>query len=131
MTTVVNGGAAVTHAKLRNTIFNAKGRSIAARDIDFNAAAGEKLELADTFAICSPELWSTDNPYLYTVETSIVTAEGKKQDSYPTKFGVRTLAFDADKGFSLNGRPMKLKGVCLHHEHSERPCTAAHSRGSS
>ncbi|MCD8049105.1 MAG: DUF4982 domain-containing protein [Clostridia bacterium] len=63
----------------------------------------------------NPSLWSPDNPHLYTLKTE-VSAEGEIKDTVYTTFGIRYFSFDADKGFFLNGEPMKLKGVCVHHD---------------
>ena len=66
--------------------------------------------------VASPRLWSVANPYLYTVRTTLADAAGRVLDSEDTPFGIRTFRFDVEKGFSLNGEPMKLNGVCLHHD---------------
>jgi len=72
------------------------------------------------FRVLNPKLWSTDQPYLYTAVTRVysISPNGKKslEDEYSTKFGIRYFNFDADKGFSLNGKPMKILGVCDHHD---------------
>ena len=65
----------------------------------------------------NPHLWSTTDPYLYQVETTI-KVNGLVTDVYTTTTGFREVAFDADKGFLLNGKPMELKGVNLHQDHA-------------
>jgi beta-galactosidase len=65
--------------------------------------------------VSQPNLWSVDTPYRYRLMTSIY-ADGKLIDKSVDNAGIRTFGFDADKGFSLNGIPMKVKGVCLHHD---------------
>ena len=67
--------------------------------------------------ISNPHLWSTTDPYLYQVETTVSVA-GKVVDVYLTTTGIRTIAFDAQRGFLLNGEPLKLKGVNLHQDHA-------------
>jgi beta-galactosidase len=67
--------------------------------------------------IPDPELWQLDDPQQYTLLTSIRIA-GDTVDQYETRFGVRTFHFDPETGFSLNGQPMKLKGVCCHQDHA-------------
>jgi len=59
-------------------------------------------------------LWDSGNPYLYTLKTTVT--DGKTKDELETVFGIRTLRFDPDSGFYLNGKNTKLKGVCLHHD---------------
>ncbi len=68
-----------------------------------------------SFNIANPHLWSTESPYLYRIVTDLIV-KGKTVDTYTTTFGIRQFAFDAAHGFSLNGKPMKINGVCLHHD---------------
>ena len=73
------------------------------------------------FHVINPNLWSTDRPYLYTAVTEVYGLDmesGRKVsvDKYTTTFGIRYFNFDPDKGFSLNGKPMKILGVCDHHD---------------
>jgi beta-galactosidase len=71
--------------------------------------------VASSFTVKSPKLWSVDNPYLYKVVTEVL--DGKTIiDNYTTTLGIRYFNFDVDKGFSLNGKPMKILGVCDHHD---------------
>jgi beta-galactosidase len=67
--------------------------------------------------IASPVLWSPEIPRLYKLVTT-VTSEGVTVDRTETEFGIRTVAFDADKGFLLNGRPYEIKGACNHQDHA-------------
>ncbi len=63
----------------------------------------------------SPRLWSPETPYLYTATTSIIKDE-KVVDTYDTRFGVRKLEYVPEKGFFLNGKLTKFRGVCNHHD---------------
>ena len=63
----------------------------------------------------NPNLWSTDNPNMYQVKTEVIVGD-EVVDTYFTDFGFRYYNFDRDKGFTLNGEMMKLKGVCMHHD---------------
>jgi beta-galactosidase len=65
----------------------------------------------------APRLWSPDDPYLYQVE-HIVKVDNQVTDVYTTTIGIRDIAFDAEKGFILNGQPLKLKGVNMHQDHA-------------
>lgn len=65
--------------------------------------------------VASPKLWSTDSPSLYSVITQIVV-DDKVTGTYQQATGFRTLSFNANKGFSLNGKHLKIRGVCLHHD---------------
>ncbi|WP_327138694.1 glycoside hydrolase family 2 TIM barrel-domain containing protein [Niabella yanshanensis] len=65
--------------------------------------------------VTNPQLWSLNNPTLYTLRTKVLQA-GKQIDASVTTTGFRKLSFDANKGFALNDKWMKVKGVCLHHD---------------
>ena len=65
--------------------------------------------------VASPTLWSVDKPILYQVRT-VVRRGDKVLDGVATRCGFRTIRFDADKGFFLNDRPLKLKGTCNHQD---------------
>lgn len=62
-----------------------------------------------------PHLWSVENPYLYTLKTTVYQGD-EVTDQSALKAGIRTLRFDPNKGFFLNGKNLKVKGVCLHHD---------------
>ena len=70
-----------------------------------------------TMNLNAPHLWSPADPYLYKVETT-VKVDGRVTDVYETSTGIRDIEFDADRGFLLNGKPLKLKGVNLHQDHA-------------
>ena len=70
-----------------------------------------------TLNLNTPHLWSPDDPYLYKVETT-VKVDGRVTDVYETTTGIRDVEFDADRGFLLNGQPLKLKGVNMHQDHA-------------
>jgi beta-galactosidase len=67
------------------------------------------------FTVPHPHLWSLEDPYLYKAVTQVII-QGKTIDEYTTTFGIRYFNFDVDKGFSLNGKPVKIIGVCDHHD---------------
>ena len=68
-----------------------------------------------TMEVPDARLWSLDSPYLYTLRTDLLR-DGTSMDSSEIPVGIRTLCFDPDTGFSLNGKNMKVKGVCIHHD---------------
>ena len=94
-----------------NVIRNDRGGIVARGEAQ---PAGSKV-LYDTLTIVRPRLWDIDDTYLYTVETTVWNGD-EVSDVYLTRFGVRTVEMDADRGFLLNGNPVKLLGVCLHHD---------------
>ncbi len=70
---------------------------------------------AQNFLIAHTDLWSPENPALYTAKTRIAI-DGREVDSYNTRFGIRKLEYVPEQGFFLNGEPTKFKGVCNHHD---------------
>ena len=72
---------------------------------------------ADGIRLSKPNLWSPDTPYLYILEANLQVA-GKTVDTQRVKFGIRDVRFDKDRGFLLNGKEMKLKGVNMHQDHA-------------
>lgn len=89
-------------------LLDARGRTVA-RTSALGAPVFEtRLE------INSPHRWDIDDSYCY-IASVTVSADGQ-QDSYATRFGIRSTAWDPDRGFFLNGRPLKPRGVCLHHD---------------
>lgn len=72
-------------------------------------------QITEQFQIKNPHFWSIKDPYQYKIVTQVLV-NGKLVDDYETLFGIRFFHFDVDKGFSLNGVPMKILGVCEHHD---------------
>jgi beta-galactosidase len=72
-------------------------------------------DLIQEFKVENPVLWSVDTPYLYTLTTQL-EIKGRVVDEYETTVGIRSFEFDADKGFILNGKQLKINGVCNHHD---------------
>ncbi|WP_205513809.1 glycoside hydrolase family 2 TIM barrel-domain containing protein [Longitalea arenae] len=96
------------------TILNAAGTPVATQT-QKNLHVGALQTTMQTFTIRSPALWSIENPYLYKAVTKII-CKGKTTDEYTTVFGIRNYQFDVDKGFFLNGKRVKIVGVCNHHD---------------
>jgi beta-galactosidase len=76
---------------------------------------GDNTKYLFTYNLKNPVLWSTGKPYLYTLKATLLI-DGKKTDEVITTVGVRQFSFDAQKGFFLNNQPLKIKGVCIHHD---------------
>ena len=98
-----------------NTIYNAEGKVTSATVQQALKIDTSGLLINRIFEVKNPILWSVKNPYQYKLVTQI-SQNGKIIDKYETRFGIRSFNFDAEKGFSLNGKPMKILGVCLHHD---------------
>ena len=76
-------------------------------------AIGTQEKKTVTLSVPHPQRWTLEQPYLYTLTTRL-QVDGKDTDHSEVKAGLRTLEFSADKGFALNGKWMKVKGVCVH-----------------
>lgn len=100
---------------LRQLIFDTKGVQLQQVTNKFTVNTAE-VKLVQQVTISKPVLWSDTNPYLYKVVTQVIDINNKVIDSYTTQTGIRSFHFDADKGFFLNGEPVKLRGVCMHHD---------------
>jgi beta-galactosidase len=115
-TTVQNASDRSRAFTVQSDLFGADGQVVAtATDATGSADAGAATTVVQTVVLAHPHLWSPDTPALYTLRCRV--GEGAIViDETLTPFGVRTLRYDPDTGFALNGTPMKLKGVCLHHD---------------
>lgn len=78
-------------------------------------------EIAQKVKVSNPQLWSIEQPNMYRLET-IVEANGTMADEYTTSFGIRTIRFDANEGFFLNDKSVKVKGTCNHQDHAGVGC---------
>lgn len=87
----------------------------ASSPVDLRLAAKVSRITEANLQVSNPALWNPQTPNLYTAVTQI-EQNGKIIDRYETNFGIRTIKFDADKGFLLNGEHVYLKGVCQHHD---------------
>lgn len=105
----VNNKAAYT---LSTTVVDANGRTVAQASAPVNS---ERKEAVQTIKISQPHLWSIEQPYLYKAISQLKSGK-KVLDTYETTFGIRSFYFDAAKGFFLNGKPVKIIGVCNHHD---------------
>ena len=108
---------AATTARLeaQATLFDADGKQVASKRVRVSDGKKGITKETVTLKVSKPQRWDLSSPYLYTLKTELLS-NGKRIDGSETKVGLRTLKFDADKGFALNGRWMKVKGVCLHHD---------------
>jgi len=105
--------------KRTHTIVDATGKTVASLSEPTAALnANEKLTVKDSLAVKNPVLWSLENPYLYKLVTRLENESGQLIDTYETPFGIRTIRFDANEGFFLNGKHIKLKGSNNHEDHA-------------
>lgn len=93
-------------------IISQDGEVVSSNNASYSAHGQNHFQ---NFIIYKPDLWSPQNPRLYTARTRI-EVDGHVLDSYDTRFGVRRLEYIPEQGFFLNGVPTKFKGVCNHHD---------------
>jgi beta-galactosidase len=98
---------------LTNNVYNAEGTLVASKSVP--SSGGTNGFFTQELELTHPRLWSTEDPYLYKV-VSVLSLNGQTVDTYETPLGIRFFNFDIDKGFSLNGKRMKILGVCNHHD---------------
>lgn len=98
--------------EVKTVILDPSGK-VAATDNSVYHAHGQKF--SQNFLVDAPDLWSPENPALYTARTTL-SVDGREVDSYDTRFGIRKLEYIPQKGFFLNGEKTKFKGVCNHHD---------------
>ena len=101
--------------ELSAALYDAAGKLVAQRRTSVADGRQGITKAALSLKVSNPHRWNLDDPYLYTLKTELFS-NGKRIDGSETQVGLRTLDFDANKGFALNGRWMKVKGVCLHHD---------------
>ncbi len=101
---------------VRNKIISPAGVQVASasKKLSLNPSA-KSISSLSQLKVSRPQIWSCETPYIYKVVTTI-EQNGKVVDTYETPTGFRTFKFDAEKGFSLNGKSMKINGVCQHHD---------------
>jgi beta-galactosidase len=114
-TSIENTNGQVGKFELKTIITNAKGIKAGETTAPISFALGKNQTVKQKISISKPILWSVEKPYLYQV-TNIVLQNGKPIDQQNTSLGIRFFHFDAEKGFFLNGKPLKIKGVCMHHD---------------
>ena len=111
-TKVQNDSNAQVEAKIRTTVLDAEGKAVSEPSTTNVAltenGAGEKEQ---NLKVNNPILWSTENPNLYYVQTEVLVGDEVKDINKET-FGFRYIDFNSNTGFSLNGKNVKLKGVC-------------------
>ena len=96
---------------IKTIIRDAEGKMVAGN----TASARFADEIEQNIAVPQPKLWSPETPVLYTAELQLYQGNTLK-DTETVRFGIRTIKYSPEKGFELNGKTTKFKGVCLHHD---------------
>lgn len=93
----------------------ATGKLVAQSKKSIGLVANDSVVVKQVMKVKSPKMWSIKNPQLYTLRTTLYV-DGKQTETNEISTGVRTLRYDPNEGFFLNGENTKLKGVCIHHD---------------
>jgi len=115
MTRVQNRAGREVRARLQSTITDSEGKPAGRNSGEAMIPANGAQIISSELTVTSPQRWDIDRPYLYTLASEVFEGDGMA-DRYLTPFGIRTIAFDQDRGFLLNERHVKLQGVCNHHD---------------
>ena len=117
-TEVINQAKEAKTFTFKHKVVNANGEELAAIETQGGTLAPMLEGKYDAeLSVSNPHLWSIEDPYLHKLITEVIV-DGKVIDEYVTTFGIRTIHFDADKGFFLNGKHVKLKGTNNHQDHA-------------
>ncbi len=100
---------------LKTTIFDSNEKQVSENLTEQKLPKDSLVDINVNLKLENPVLWSVGNPKLYKAVSQIIVS-GKTVDNFSTSFGIRTIRFDKEKGFFLNDEPMKIKGVCDHHD---------------
>jgi len=114
-TKLANAGAALAECDVVSRLVDDHGLTVTEVSNRTTVPAGGEEELAQQETVAHPRLWSLETPTLYHLLT-FVKVNGQTVDTLTTPFGIRTARFDADKGFFLNGKPVKTQGTCNHQD---------------
>jgi len=116
-TKLKNQSASSQKSVLHSFIIDDKNNVVGKRSTNFIIKPYDEITINENVDVKNPSLWSIESPTLYKL-VSVIENNGKIIDRYETPFGIRTIHFDKEKGFFLNGKHVKIKGVCCHQDHA-------------
>lgn len=102
-------------ATLVSEVFDPYGNGVARENRSIKVRPEGTAEVIQLMDVVDPKRWDVEAPLLYTLESKLLV-DGSEVDSYVTPFGIRTIEFSVEEGFKLNGRYLKMNGVCMHHD---------------
>ncbi len=115
--TLTTCSASPRPAKITASIVNGEGNTVAAGSVDTMVHPGNSAPAGISLTVLNPKLWSPDSPNLYDLRVQ-VAVPGQADEEAGTFFGIRKFEADAEHGLRLNGKPLMLKGGCIHHDHA-------------
>jgi len=114
-TEVTNLSESEQPLQLLTELIDKEGNVVAQTQSKVNLSANKTEALEQSLELINPQRWSIENPYLYSVKSTVIN-QGKTVDSLITTTGFRSIEFTADKGFLLNDKPIVLQGISMHHD---------------
>lgn len=115
-TRLCNESGSDARLRIVQTLLSPAGEVVATGRGSSSVAAGGEQTYRSSLRLKKAQLWSLEERNLYLLKTEVLDARGQVVDRNETRVGIREITFDPDKGFALNGRTMKIKGVCIHHD---------------
>ena len=116
-TTLRNDGAeSLVTASVTIEIKDADGQVVASCTIPCSVFRGEESVLRQRLYIDNPQLWGVESPNLYVCNVYVKDSEGLLLDESKERFGIRSLSLDLSNGLRINGKTVKLRGACIHHD---------------
>ncbi len=114
-TVVKNESKEKNEISVLSIVLDKNGNEVNRTITDSGILPNDEIKVLQSLSISNPILWDVTNPYLYTLRSEI-RKNGELIDNIDTKIGIRSFDFNADSGFSLNGKSLKINGVCMHHD---------------
>ena len=103
-------------ATVKSVVCDTEGNAVGENAVNIQVEEENKAVLNVEIRVDNPNLWNLDTPYLYTLKTEI-SYKNEITDTAETKFGIRTLVCNAEDGLLINGKFVKMRGGCIHHDH--------------
>ena len=114
-TTIKNDENKLRTVRVEQLLYDAQGILVGKSDGSFYVNSGTSHQYLQRIVVKKPLLWNIENPYLYKLVTRTHSLF-RLTDEYITQVGIRSFTFDVNKGFFLNGKHLKINGVCNHHD---------------
>lgn len=112
---LVNDSKEKANLTVVNELVANDGKTVGKTTDKLQLVANQSGKITTKIKVNNPKLWDLEHPHLYQLKTKVLK-DGKAIDQSVTETGFRSFTFDPNKGFALNGKWMKIKGVCLHHD---------------
>lgn len=113
---VKNGEALQKTVRVEATIYDQAGNSVSRGSAPLTITGGESATAYLNLYMTEPKLWDLDAPYLYQCRVTVTGPDGEVLDEETAAFGLRSIFVSPSKGFQLNGKTVKLRGACIHHD---------------